>query len=359
MPRLPREAALALLCVLAACARSTSSQVAPPAATSAPRPDIPPPFSAAPEQEPTFAADPCPPDRDGEREQIVEPGGRRRVYSVDGYEGRWLRLTRTIDRVERSHCVLVAWPAGRENNDARPVHVAGVVHDGWFRALRNTLLRVPWQHTELVRRIVIDNRPTEHGVAPFDRRSPDDARDGHTIWLHEHLFKDENHWARGNHGSYWSYHVSEDERTFHQAGAEHDLFSPVLLHELGHLVMYHVINHPLEGIQATAAPECARTCGDAGSCGKLSALERERGCITPYCQPFRFETGTENWAEQYRFFYQSSGTRALLGEASAGCLSLLGKLDGGSGPWAAGLPDISRFRPSLWNSCGSKPCKRW
>jgi hypothetical protein len=367
MTRRSGEGAVALLCLMAACASSSGSESARPRATpSAPQPApsasvvaSPPTIVTSPEHAAEHTVDLCPPERDGEREALTEPGGRKRYYSVDGYEGRWLRLTRNLEGAERSHCVLVAWPSGRENTDAVPVHVAGVIHDGWFRALKNTLARVPWQHTQLVRRIVIDNRPTEHGVAPFDRQRPDDARDGHTIWLHEHLFKDENHWARGNHGSYWSYHVSEDGHTFHEAGAEHELFSPVLLHELGHLVMYHVVNHPLVGIQATSVPECAQTCGDAGSCSKLPPAERERGCISPYCQPFRFETGTENWAEQYRFFYQSSATRTLLGEATPRCLGVLRNIDGGSAPWEAGLPDITRFRPSLWNSCGAKACKRW
>lgn len=367
MPRLSGTGAFALLGFTAACAASTGSDVAPPAATHRARVPSEPPAVVAPaprvvassEHDARHAADPCPPERDGERATITEPGGRKRVYSVDGYEGRWLRLARDLDGVQNTHCVLVAWPPGRENNDGQPVHVAGVIHDGWFRALANTLLRVPWGHAQLIRRVVIDNRPTEHGVAPFDRQSPDDARDGRTLWLHEHLFKDPNHWARGNHGSYWSYHVSEDARTFHGAAAEHDLFSPVLLHELGHLVMYHVVNHPLVGVHATSVPECARTCGDAGGCRKLPPSDRERGCISPYCQPFRFETGTENWAEQYRFFYQSSATRALLRESGAGCLSVLGAIDAGDPPWEAGLPDIARFRPSLWNSCGGKPCKRW
>jgi len=38
---------------------------------------------------------------------------------------------------------------------------------------------------------------------------------------------------------------------------------------------------------------------------------------------------------------------------------VLGSIDAGSAPWEAGLPDMSRFRPSLWNSCGARPCKRW
>jgi hypothetical protein len=58
-------------------------------------------------------------------------------------------------------------------------------------------------------------------------------------------------WARGNYGSYWSYHVNEDERTIDGAGREHSLFSPVLLHELGHLVMYRLVNARFTGPAAT------------------------------------------------------------------------------------------------------------
>lgn len=288
---------------------------------------------------------------------VSEPGGPKRHFSLDGYVARALRVAHPGD--PRPHCVLVAWPPSDKNSAGQRVNVARRIRASWFRLLENTLTRIPYHHARLVRRFVIDNRPTEHGIAPFDRKSPDDARDGHTIWLSEHLFVDPNHWARGNYGSYYSYHVSADGRTAHTAPDDHDLFSPVLLHEIGHLVMYHLVNTSVSGIDATGAPSCAHTCGETKTCDTLPPNERERNCISPYCLPFRFAASTENWAEQYRFYFQSARTRELLTHAGSKCLKLLHELDHGSAPWLSGKPDISTFRPSRWASCGEKPCKPW
>ncbi len=289
---------------------------------------------------------------------VTEAGGPKRHYSLHGYAARVLRLERP-GSVPSAHCILVAWPPGNENSEGQRVSVASRLRDSWLRLVENSLSRIPWHHVRLVRRLVIDNRPTEHGIAPFDRQAADDARDGRTIWLHEHLFSEPNHWARGNHGTYWSYHVSKDGVTAHEAPANHELFSPVLLHEIGHLVMYHLVNASSRGVEATAAPSCAHTCGETETCSALPPKERERNCISPYCMPFRFPASTENWAEQYRFYFQSSLTRELLSKADAKCLELLQEHDRESPPWLAGKPDIADFRPSRWQSCGNKPCKGW
>jgi hypothetical protein len=205
-------------------------------------------------------------------------------------------------------------------------------------------------------RVVIDNRPTEHGITAYDRQSLLDARDGRTIWLNEHLFRDPNHWAQGNYGSYYAYHTNVDGQAVDDQPADHALFSPVLLHELAHLVLYHLVNPPDDPI---SAPECARTCADTSCAGK-PALEREAGCISPYCKPFQFPGSTENWAEQYRFYYQSSLTRALL-DPAASCRTLLEQKDAidepSAPPWQRGLPDLPRFEPSRWQSCAGNPCK--
>lgn len=286
---------------------------------------------------------------------LTEPSGPRREFSVHGYVARTLRLTRSFGGAELTHCVTVAWPPGSTNNDGKPCSVAKRIDAAWFRTIENTLARVPWAHVQQLRLIVIDNRPKEHGIAPFDRNDPDDARDGHTIWLHEHLFVHPNHWQNGNHGAYWSYHVDEDGSVLDDLPDDHDRFSPVLLHELGHIVMYNVIN---TGADRTGTPGCARTCGDAGNCASVGPVEREAGCVSPYCMPFRFQAGTENWAEQYRFHYQSSTTRALLLRARAQCATILAEQDEGlPPPWERGLPDIPKFRKSLWRSCGGRACK--
>jgi hypothetical protein len=307
----------------------------------------------APEPEPCVASE--------QTFLLAEPGGPRRFFSVHGYLARVLRVTREGGEGTRSHCITVAWPNGRSNNDGSACSAADSIDESWFRSIQNTLARVPFHHVRTLHRLVIDNRPREHGIAAFDRRSPDDARDGHTIWLHEHLFMSPNHWARGNHGLYWSYHVNEDGKVIDGLPNDHDSFSPVLLHELGHIVMYNLIN-PRE--RATETPDCARTCADTRTCERIPASEREAGCISPYCKPFKFQAGTENWAEQYRFHYQSAITRSLLGQSRAACAPLLERQDlvhekSHGAPWERGLPDVPEFRRSLWNSCGGRACKAW
>jgi hypothetical protein len=302
---------------------------------------------------------PCRSYRDEkEPHRIEEPGGKRRLFSWHGYVAKTIRIERVIEGAARRHCVVVAWPSGRRGTDGQETHVAERIDDAWLRAIENTLARLPFRHAALVKRVVIDNRPTEHGIAPFDRRAPDDARDGHTVWLHERLFIEPNHWARGNHGAYWSYHLDRDKEAVAEQKLDHDRFSPVLLHEIGHLVGYHLVN-PSSAIEET--PRCARVCGDEGGCRALPQEERERGCVSPYCMAFKFDAGTENWAEQYRLYFQSKTTRGLLESEHATCFGVLdGEAlnDGRKPPWEAGLPDIPSFRRSLWKSCGEKPCKK-
>lgn len=291
---------------------------------------------------------------------LTESGGPRRFFSVDGYLARALCVSRPVGEAVQHHCLSVAWPPGPMNNDGTPCRVAQVIDQSWLRVIANTLERVPFSHVRALRRVVIDNRPKQHGIAAFDRNSPDDARDGHTIWLHEHLFTAPNHWAQGNYGTYWSYHLNQDRAVVDGLPTDHDLFSPVLLHELGHIVMYNLANR---AVSAVDTPPCARTCGDRGNCAAIAPQEREADCISPYCMPFEVQAGTENWAEQYRFHYQSSATRALLTRARVDCGPVLAELDldptKHPAPWELGLPDIADFRRSLWKSCGGKACKAW
>lgn len=309
------------------------------------------PGSAEP---PAPAAPPaCASFRDGEPDRTLEePGGPARTFSFHGYVARSLRIERDG---ATPHCVTVAWPPGARNSDGKPVSVAARLDVGWLRGIENTLQRLPPRHLRVVKRIVIDDRPTEHGIAPFDRRTAGDARDGHTVWLHERLFTEPNHWANGNHGRYWSYHVDRDGQVLDDQPDGHDRFSPVLLHELGHLVAYSVVNGDPSN---ESVPPCARVCGDRGGCRGLDPAAREEGCLSPYCMPFKFETGTENWAEQYRLFLQSSTTRRLLGAAKSPCEPVLvASTDGDAPPWDRGLPDIADFRRSHWKSCGDRACK--
>lgn len=302
---------------------------------------------------------PCPDWRDERTPRTVtEPGGPKAKFSVDGYLARPMRIERTIEGVTRRHCLEVQYPRGTKNSDGAAVHVEAHLDDAWLRSIENTLTRLPFRHLSVVRRFVIDNRPKEHGIGPFDRRSRDDGRDGRTIWLHERLFEEPNHWARGNHGAYYSYHTDLDGKIIDNQPADHALFSPVLLHEIGHLIAYSVVN----GNPANeAAPRCARVCGDNGGCKGLLAREREKGCISAYCMPFQYETGTENWAEQYRLYYQSKLTRSLVAEHGA-CFQTLddptsGINDNLPPPWERALPDITRFEKTRWASCGEQPCK--
>lgn len=292
---------------------------------------------------------------------LTEPGGARRLFSIDGYLARELCLKRRTNGSSQNHCLTIAWPSGPRNSLGTPCGVAETIDPGWFRAISNTLLRVPLSQARTLHRIVIDNRPLKHGIAAYDRKDPNDARDGHTIWLNEHLFRAPNHWARGNHGSYWSYHLSRDQTVIDGSPSDHDLFSPVLLHELGHIVMYNLVNRTGPVVDT---PACARNCGDLKTCGRIPQLEREANCISPYCMPFDAPAGTENWAEQYRFYYQSSITRSLLERANLDCRQVLAALETDAqephwAPWEQGLPDIPDFRRSLWESCGGQACKAW
>lgn len=288
----------------------------------------------------------------------------KREFSVHGYVGRRLALKRTVSGREHTHCLTILWPDGGRNTAGQECRVAEHLDPAWFRAITNTLERVPWTHVTLLRRVVIDDRPTSHGVAPFNRQNTDDARDGHTIWLHEHLFRGKNHWMPGNYGSYWAYHANQNGVAFDNAPHDHAWFSPILLHELGHLVMYGLVNRNLPPEDVSNPPECAKTCVDSANCADAPPSARERGCISPYCLPFRFPASTENWAEQYRFYYQSALTRRLLSVAEAGCLNELRRLDTEGEalavpPWEHGLPDIATFPRSRWDSCGKRACKGW
>lgn len=381
--------ASALLFAASACMRAPApapSEAAPAAASAVPAPKMPspkpargpvgsqlarvesvPPLEAAAsdiEVDPARVAEgylgpeACTSGAAGAPRILREPGGPKREFSVDGYSARALAIERTDQGQKQLHCLSVAWPSATTNNSGQPVRVARAIDDAWLRAIQNTLLRLPWSHVVLVQRIIIDNRPTEHGIAAFDRHDANDARDGRTLWLHEHLFVDPNHWARGNYGTYWGYHVDQDGRVIDGAGPDHELFSPILLHEIGHLVMYWIANAHLAGPEAASNVECATTCKDRGDCGSLDKAGREAGCVSPYCAPFRFESSTENWAEQYRLFFQSSASRQALQRAGGRCLPLLAR-DAEPPPWERGLPDIPSYRRSLWDSCGGRACKAW
>lgn len=281
------------------------------------------------------------------------------LYSIHGYIGRTLRVHR--DDSEREHCIVVAWPPGSVNNDGKPSSVARRIDEAWFRAIENTLARIPFSHIETIYRVVIDNQPRLHGLAAFDREDPDDGRDGHTIWLNEHLFVGDDHWVRANAGSYFSYHTDQPGARIDGLPAEHERFSPVLLHEIGHLVMYNLVN-PQD--DANSTPECARTCGDEDKgCTGRSKAEREANCISPYCRPFGFTGSTENWAELYRLYYQSTVTRALLSTAGSTCVELLESRDTwgsrDASEWPFGLPNPEGYSKSRWESCGERACKAW
>ena len=285
-------------------------------------------------------------------------------FSVHGYLARKLRISREFPDGTREHCITVAWPAGGRNHSGKKCSTYKHIDGAWLRAIENTLARVPWSHATLVERVIIDNHPSEHGVAPFDRHLDTDGRDGHSIWLSEHLFRAPNHWANGNYGTYWGYHCSVNGVAFDNAPAEHPWFSPILLHELGHLVMYSLVNASLPELDASNPPPCAITCAERGDCAQLTPAERERGCISAYCRPFRYAVSTENWAEQYRLYYQSAVSRDVLGRANASCLEVLRQHDVDSSnptlpPWERGLADIPTFERTRWNSCGKKACKAW
>jgi len=292
----------------------------------------------------------------------TDPHGPKRTFGYDGYGYRDVRITREIDGVERLHCVRVYHPLGERNSDHHRVYVAGRIDAAWYRLIERTLQRIPWWHLQQVRAIVIDDRPLLHGVAPFSREAPaDDARDGHTIWLHERLFEGVNHWAPGNYGRYWGYHVQRDGVTVDGQPADHDLFSPVLLHEIGHLVNYNVVNGSASD---PTCPPCARMCGDQGACDRLDQPAREAPCATAYCTGFGYQSGTENWAEMYRWYYQGSTTRRLLEKTFPECYRVFEGDGSGPGinqrlqaPWERGLGEVEGYRRTLWKSCGEKACK--
>ena len=358
-----RHALTALAALVVGCAppRETAPPlgVAPPptpAPASSPAealPRAPPAAVASAAEEASSAPLPAPPCEAWREHEapvrVEEPGGPRKSFSWHGYVGRRIA-------VSPDQCVVVAWPPGDETSEGKPIAVAKHVTDAWLRAIENTLARLPPRHAALVSRVVIDNRPTEHGIAAFDRGAPDDGRDGHTIWLHERLFTERNHWARGNYGAYWSYHASEDGVVIATQPREHGLFSPVLLHEIGHLVSYALASGAR---MREEVPPCAAVCGDRpGGCRGLSDAAREDGCISAYCTPFKYETGTENWAEHFRLFFQSALTRRLLTQAKSPCAAELEKLaDGVKAPWENGLPDMATFHRSRWKSCGERACK--
>lgn len=278
-------------------------------------------------------------------------------FSAHGYRAQTLRVALSDARSKGPHCVTVAWPGGNANSDEQLCRVAAHIDAAWFRLLENTLRRVPPHHARTVRRFIIDDRPSAHGIAAYDRADPKDGRDGHTIWLSEHLFVAPSHFERGNFGSYVAYHTDVEEAVVDGQPEDHELFSPVLLHEIGHLVMYHRANPASD---RTSTPECARTCAERHACAGLPLARRERSCISPYCQPFKFESSTENWAEQYRFFYQGSQTRrmlALAGEAEPNCFFTLSRDDRGPAPWERGMPDMTSFQRSRWDSCYGRSCK--
>jgi hypothetical protein len=297
-------------------------------------------------------APPASPPPCDQTKRRLPPTSSDRVFGFGGY----FRRDFPVELADGVHCVEVLYPDGDSSQGKVPCHTSEHIDAGWYRLLSNTLARLPASHARLVQRFVIDNRPKEHGIAPFNRQSADDARDGHTIWLHERLFEEPNHWAFGNHGRYWSYHVDRDGPVANDADAAHGLFSPVLIHEIGHLVSYRATSPDSSG---ETVPACAEVCGGK-SCKKVPQAEREAPCISPYCMPFKNDVGTENFAEQYRFFFQSSLTRRLLAEKKDSCSSLLESLvpQGEiATPWEAGAPDVPTFHRALWKSCRDSTCK--
>ncbi len=289
-----------------------------------------------------------------------DPRGTHRRYGYNGYAHASLPITRVIDKVERLHCLHVYWPKSDRNPDGKISHVAIRIEPAWFRLVERTLQPLPWRHLQEVYAIVIDNRPHLHGIAPFSRESPlEDARDGHTIWLHEHLFTAPNHWVVGTYGSYWAYHTQKDGIVVDNRSADHDLFSPILIHEIGHIINYNLVNgHPSK----PSSPACAQMCGDHGSCGRITQKEREALCATAYCTATGFSSGTENWAEMYRWYFQGSETRGLLATWFPACFEVLSGrsvalVSQETAPWQLGLGEVTGYRKTRWMSCGDRSCK--
>lgn len=294
---------------------------------------------------------PPPPSCDGTKRRLPVDSTDR-VFGFGGYFRQDFAMT--IGGVE--HCVEVLYPDGDSSHGKVPCHTSEHIDAGWYRLLSNTLARLPASHARLVRRFVIDNRPKEHGIAPFNRQLDDDARDGHTIWLHERLFEEPNHWAYGNHGRYWSYHTDQDGRIADDADPTHGMFSPVLIHEIGHLVSYARTSPESN---AETIPSCAEVC-EGHSCKKVPQAAREAPCISPYCMPFKSDVGTENFAEQYRFYFQSSTTRRLLLQKKGSCASVLEEMipkGEAATPWEGGGSDPRGFHRSLWKSCSDSACR--
>jgi len=267
-----------------------------------------------------------------------------------------------VSNVDRVHCVRVYHPKDRSSTGVL-VRTGDWIGPAWYRLIENTLARLPWLHLQTVRAIVIDDRPILHGLASFDRGNPTkDARDGHTIWLHKRLFLEKNGWAPGNYGKYWAYRVHRDGVVAHGQDADHDLFSPVLIHEVGHLVVYSVINGSASD---PTCPVCAWMCGDHKNCDALAQTDREAYCATSYCTGFGFASGTENFAEMYRWFYQGRETRSLLQQHFGPCHDVLEAANvGWIAPWIADegnaeLVSPDSYRKTLWESCGGKACRAW
>ena len=155
--------------------------------------------------------------------------------------------------------------------------------------------------------------------------------------------------------------MDQDGRTIDGAGPEHALYSPVLLHELGHLVMYGLVNARFSGPAAASTPACADSISKTAGRIPSTPAELEAGCISPYCRSFQFDARTENWAEQYRFYYQGSRARDALLRSGAACASLIQQIEPGSSsaPWQRGLPDAGAVKKSRWLSCSGRACKAW
>ncbi|MBI5536798.1 MAG: hypothetical protein HY898_29020 [Deltaproteobacteria bacterium] len=361
--------------------------IAPPIGTSAPPPQPPPvapipdastPDADAPDAAPDAApdlgpgehwtaelksVDTCDDYRSGAAPRDYhDPHTTKRKFSYDGYALAQIEISREIDGLKRKYCVDVLWPKGEKNNDGKKTAVAKRIKPSWFRLIERTLVRIPWKHMQAIDRFVIDNRPMLHGVAPFHRGAPDeDARDGRTIWLNEHLFTGVNHWVHGTYGSYWAYHLPIDAVAVDKLPPDHDLFSPVLLHEIGHIVNYVVVN----GSPSDATcPKCSEMCFDLKNCKTLTPAQREALCATAYCTGFGFESGTENWAEMYRWYYQGRYARAALAARFPACFAALegdgkgqGYNAGRTAPWDEGLGEVIGYHKTRWDSCKGAACK--
>ncbi len=291
-----------------------------------------------------------------------DPHGKDRKYGYDGYVFRQVAIQREIEGKLRQHCVRVYYPPGAKTAAGKTVRISHYIDGAWYRLIENTLSRLPWLHLQEVHAFVVDDRPILHGIASFSREDPaHDARDGHTIWLNQRLFTRKNHWGPGNYGKYWAYHVQYDGTVVDGHRDDHDLFSPVLIHEIGHIVNYNVVN----GSAADpTCPRCAWMCGDHDNCDDLDPVDKEAYCATSYCTGFGYASGTENFAEMYRWFYMGSATRSLLEKHFAPCFDFLDDERDGEGlnggwdpPWVRGLGEVVSYRKTLWDSCHGRACR--